>query len=343
MAPTPPPFASASYWDARFHSNPSAFDWLQSASILDPHITAALQRNYERPTNILHIGCGTSLLSYHLRAHVDDAAQIHNVDFSQEAINLGKKREAEIFGPNGQEKEEQQVSTRSTEIVLDTSIKSTIVFDQDGQNAVKTASNDPSSRCSPSRWDKLDLLSLPSLRSVCAPASYTMVVEKSCSDAIACAEDIPITTPYPLTITRTSHNSSTEYLSSPSSSSPSSSIPPSPATPPSYYIHPVTLLAVHLAALAIPSARWVCLSYSSGRFPFLLPSDATSDPEAEGNVPRELLEQGFPDPAALWRLERQEEVEATEEDDGGKVVHRPRVVHWVYVLERTEVSVSGGW
>ncbi|KAF2813354.1 uncharacterized protein BDZ99DRAFT_460607 [Mytilinidion resinicola] len=380
MGPSPPPFSSSEYWDTRFHSNPSAFDWLQPASILDPHITAALRDTSEATTpNILHIGCGTSLLSYHLRAHVDEPSQIHNVDFSKEAIDLGKRREAEIFQePNGEGEgnHEGQKSAENVDSSGSTSVPDEVQNgisssngineqngtigqnDTNGQNDTKTRkgskgynstkspndtkptpSNPSLARPTPSpthmRWTTVDLLSLPSLLSACSPGSYTLIVEKSCSDAIACAEDIPVSPPYPLSI----RPASVPSLSA-SSSSPPAQLPPPPPSPPSapsspcYYIHPLTLLAVHLAALATPHARWICLSYSSARFPFL---PASTD--AESAVPRELLEQGFPDPAALWRLERREAVETAGEGEAGKEVHRPRVVHWVYVLERSEVEV----
>ncbi|KAF2496234.1 hypothetical protein BU16DRAFT_371021 [Lophium mytilinum] len=370
MGPSPPPFSSSKYWDSRFHSNPSAFDWLQPASILDPHITAALRDTSEKTTpNILHIGCGTSLLSYHLRAHVDEPSQIHNVDFSKEAIDLGNLREAEIFQkPNG-EGESNDQGKKSAESVDSSRILSipdevqTCVSgrnavnrrtDTNGQNDTKThngikghsgtkshnntiiALGDPGLTChTPAhsthmRWDTVDLLSLPSLLRICDPASYTLIVEKSCSDAIACAEDIPVSSPYPLSIRHTSSPSLSTSSPSPSARLPSLS----PSSQSFYHIHPLTLLAVHLAALVVPHARWVCLSYSSARFPFLPPYT-----DVEPAVPPELLDQGFPDPATLWRLARHEEVEAPLEDEAWKGVHRPRVVHWVYVLERTSVEV----
>lgn len=329
MAPSPPPFASQAYWDARFYSNPGAFDWLQPASILDPHILAALHKPSSGPPNILHIGCGTSLLSHHLRAHVGDPAQIHNVDFSREAITLGQAREKEIF-----EAQEQVGEGQSVDI--------TSVHKPSEQN---TANTSDSKRVSGSymRWDVLDLLSVPSLRAVCHPESYSLIVEKSCSDAIACADDVPVSTPYPLT---TSHGRSNNSKSSPPSSTPSSSgsssISPERRSH-QHYLHPLTLLAVHLAAISRPGAHWICLSYSSDRFPFFPPSPDISSRDMEPAVPLELLAQGFPDPAALWRLERREEVEAVIEEEGkdSASVHRPRVVHWVYVLERTDVVVDG--
>ena len=127
MAPSPPPFASIDYWDTRFHSNPSAFDWLQPASILDAPLTAALLDSWISKPEILHIGCGTSLLSYHLREHVETPGQIHDVDFSQEVIELGKRREREIFGFADQEEGKKAKSkSNNTSIPNQYTIESTV-------------------------------------------------------------------------------------------------------------------------------------------------------------------------------------------------------------------------
>ncbi|KAJ6257404.1 hypothetical protein Dda_8293 [Drechslerella dactyloides] len=91
----PPSFGDKDYWDARFAKNSSQFDWLLPADALDGPITQALA---SAPSNdephILHIGCGTSLLSFHLRDLVRSPSQIHNVDFSAIAIDTGKTYEA---------------------------------------------------------------------------------------------------------------------------------------------------------------------------------------------------------------------------------------------------------
>jgi len=334
MAPSPPPFASIDYWDTRFHSNPSAFDWLQPASILDAPLTAALLDSWISKPEILHIGCGTSLLSYHLREHVETPGQIHNVDFSQEAIELGKRREQEIFGFAGQEEEGKKKAkskSNNTSIPNQEIIESTIAtkacVDVDEHDKRVTSpspfrfpSQTNSSEIAPRQfmhWSTADLLSLHSILSVCRSASYFLIVEKSCSDSIACAEDIFVSVPYPLA-----------FVSPP--------LPPFPRNPLSPVpIHPLHILALHLALLTQPGGRWIALSYSSSRFPFL-PSSPSPDSETwEDAIPDGLLMHGFPDPAQLWTLERKEAVEAPPEG-GVEAVHRPKVSHWLYVLVRTE-------
>ncbi|KAF3910573.1 hypothetical protein ABW21_db0202543 [Orbilia brochopaga] len=91
----PPSFGDKEYWDARFASDPSQFDWLLPADALDSAVTKALDsaRSCDEP-RILHIGCGTSSLSFHLRDLVKSPSQIHNVDFSAAAIDVGKAQEA---------------------------------------------------------------------------------------------------------------------------------------------------------------------------------------------------------------------------------------------------------
>lgn len=64
---------------------------------MDLQITEALSLRSDKSSKILHIGCGTSLLSFHLRAHVDDLARIHNVDFSAKAIEWDVQNEKAIF------------------------------------------------------------------------------------------------------------------------------------------------------------------------------------------------------------------------------------------------------
>ncbi|OCK79179.1 hypothetical protein K432DRAFT_435544 [Lepidopterella palustris CBS 459.81] len=298
MAPhSPPHFASSRYWDTRFQTNPTAFDWLQPASILDHHLTNALLDCPDQKPYILHIGCGTSLLSYHLRAHVKEPSQIHNVDFSKEAIDLGVRREREIFG------ETSEASQTERELYM--------------------------------RWSTADLLSIPSLLAVCEPASYDLIVEKSCSDAIACADDILISLPYPL-LSTPPHPSNTLPTPSPylsPSPSPSSSCPPPQSALPTP-IHPLHILPLHLALLTKPGGRWIVLSYSSSRFPFLSPT-------SEDAIPVPVLTSGFPDPSQLWTLERTESVEAPGQRLSGEggTVHSPKMLHWIYVFVRTEREV----
>ncbi|KAK6359127.1 hypothetical protein TWF696_000293 [Orbilia brochopaga] len=91
----PPSFGDKDYWDARFARDPSHFDWLLPADALDNAITQALTfAPSDDEPHILHIGCGTSSLSFHLRDLVKSPSQVHNVDFSAAAIDAGKAQEA---------------------------------------------------------------------------------------------------------------------------------------------------------------------------------------------------------------------------------------------------------
>jgi hypothetical protein len=75
-----PSFGSQDYWNTRFMANSNPFEWLEAPTVLDPFLVDALNTTADPDPRLLHIGCGTSLLSYHLRAHVKNPAQIHNVD-----------------------------------------------------------------------------------------------------------------------------------------------------------------------------------------------------------------------------------------------------------------------
>ncbi|KAF2189450.1 hypothetical protein K469DRAFT_625080 [Zopfia rhizophila CBS 207.26] len=266
----PPSFGSPQYWNNRFTSNPNPFEWLEPPNALDFHLVSALNESQDQNPQILHIGCGTSLLSFHLRAHVNHSKQIHNVDYSDVAIEIGKKRELEIFGPDH------------------------ILQYQENKHM---------------RWSVVDLLSHTSLHFVCKPSSYSIIVDKSTSDSIACADDVYVTLPYPL---------STSSPHAPFMSALSQSSEP---------IHPLHILAIHLAFLTKPGGRWISLSYSQDRFPFLhLPP-----------IP------SLPDPGKLWWLESKYEIEVPEvtaKGRGGTAVHRPKVLHWVYVILRTDVALS---
>ena len=91
-------------------------------------------------------------------------------------------------------------------------------------------------------WDTADLLSLHSILSVCRPASYFLIIEKSCSDSIACAEDIFVSIPYPLT-----------FVSPPLPPFPRNPLNPIPIHP--LPIHPLHILALHLALVTQPGGR----------------------------------------------------------------------------------------
>ncbi|KAF2472250.1 uncharacterized protein BDR25DRAFT_302985 [Lindgomyces ingoldianus] len=338
--PSAPSFGAQEYWNARFTANPNPFEWLEAPNVLDPFLVETLRTSTEEKPDILHIGCGTSLLSYHLRAHVKGPEQIHNLDYSDVAIEVGRKREVEIFALEGSIGVGNMTDGESTSMA----------------NVVaKPSESSPGKAPKPTymRWSSANLLSYASILGVCEPAKYSVIVDKSTSDSIACADDLYVPLPYPIRTPNKALLSASKLSQSPEP------------------IHPVHILAIHLALVTKPSAKWISLSYSEDRFPFLpmsLPTPLDQDPtiasgstsptfttsaiaEEESfeddldddldNIPQTVLDRGFPDPGLLWRLEAKYDIEVPEQQDSknGGVTHRPKILHWVYVLVRTDVEL----
>jgi hypothetical protein len=275
----PPSFGSQAYWDKRFTSNADPFDWLEEPNALDPYLVDALDSCQADKPEILHIGCGTSLLSFHLRSHVNRPGQIHNLDYSDVAIQVGKAREEEIY-----------------------------------QCEIQRQTNIGRADAPCMRWDVVDLLDYKSVLRACRRASYSIVVDKSTSDAIACCDDIHVPVPYPAAI----RSYDPVQLDSAAFDEP---------------MHPLAVMAVNLALVTKPRARWIALSYSNERFDIL---DTSS-----GVVPKSIA---FPHPADLWRLVERREIEDVErqahaEDKNASVTHRPKVYNTVYILERTDTPL----
>jgi EEF1A lysine methyltransferase 4 len=166
-------FDSEAYWDHRFAASQSPFDWLTSVddsiNVLEKFLvngsgkeTGHLEQNEQL---ILHIGCGTSELSFRLRHYVRQPSQVHNVDFSQQAVDGGRDKEKRRFASLGLDSAEAE--RRAGEIGLDAAWM---------------------------RWSKADLLSLPSVLSLVNKDGrlYDLVLDKSTSDAISCGDDVQI-------------------------------------------------------------------------------------------------------------------------------------------------------
>lgn len=266
MPPKVPSFGSQSYWDQRFTKHTAPFDWLSAPTALDPFITEALRTLHEAEPQILHIGCGSSLLSQHLKTHVRRARQVHNVDYSEVVINTEKRRETE----------------------------------QNPRTEDVTASM---------RWDAVDLLDCSSLLAACSPGAYAVIVDKSTGDAIACADDVVCPLPYAVS---TRQHAATERVVA-------KEVP----------VHPLHVVAVHLALVTKPGAKWISLSYSSERYSLL-------EGKANGTT-----NTGVPDPRLLWTVVGKHHMEAKEQEDGGAsgLTHRPKVYHWVYILQRTSAPL----
>jgi len=350
MPTTPPSFGAQEYWDQRFRSNPNPFEWLEAPTSLDPYIVDALKASDDTEPQLLHIGCGTSLLSYHLRAHVRNPEHIHNVDYSKVAIQAGKKREKDIFNANAQEPAD---SVRNHDTIYGgTGTKA----NTETSGAFKRNSSLPDTVGVQSeaymKWSSANLLDYKSLLGVCQPSKYSLVIDKSTSDSIACSDDLYVPLPYHIT----------------TSSKRLSGIALAESSEP---IHPLHIMAIHLALIVKPRARWISLSYSADRYPFLhdawshhrpltveqtatstLGSNSISREGSErvnmtldddlDSIPRNMITSGlFPNPSALWKLIGKYSVEAPmpSEASGDDGVHRPKVMHWVYILERTEVPL----
>ncbi|KAL1388205.1 hypothetical protein HDK64DRAFT_329508 [Phyllosticta capitalensis] len=329
-----PSFGSREYWDCRFSRDPTAFDWLVPATRLDRHIRAVIRAfpSDDPFPRIHHIGCGTSALSFQLRRLVLRPSQVLNSDYSRAAVEIGRTREEELFGTGAAgvvgEGEQEQVRHR----------------DQGVGVSPESESEAPSMPRESMRWRTLDLLSAPAMAE--ESCGVALVVDKSTSDCIACVDDVAVTLPYSL-----------QPLPSPSPPTPDAEPPPPPpTTTTSAKIHPLHVLAVNLAATTAPGGRWLCVSYSGARFPFLDPQPTRAD---EGALRGDVLAAGFVHPGRLWRLEACERIEVEaddeeedgdgdeDEDDKGRgraggvaVVHRPRIEHHLYVLVRTELRLQ---
>jgi EEF1A lysine methyltransferase 4 len=171
-------------------------------------------------------------------------------------------------------------------------------------------------------WEVADLLSAESLTAlVSSSRHFDVVVDKSTCDCIACTEDVDIQLPYRLPGDIADGEAGAETCRA--------------------KIHPLHLLAVNLAAMTRSgSGRWVVLSFSDDRFPFLRDGCGTM---RSGTIYPGLLGEGVADPARLWRLERRERLVAEESKvtggQGSGVVYRPETAYWLYVLARTEVEL----
>jgi hypothetical protein len=278
----PPSYGSQEYWNKRFSNETKPFEWLGEPHVLDPFLRDALSNSTtESHAKLLHIGCGTSMLSHHLRTLVNTPGQIHNLDYSKVAIDLGRSREKELY--NSDRFENSKIA----------------------DEAAKTSMN----------WDVVDMLNHKSLLSVCQTREYSVIVDKSTSDSIACCDEVHIPLPYPIDV--------------PSGEAIDMSIREAPEP-----IHPLHVLAVHLALVTKPGARWIAFSYSDDRFPF-----------ADGLYSSRPHFSGFPDTGTLWKLLDKHEIESREQtttDSGqvGTITHKPKVSHWVYILQRTETPLA---
>jgi hypothetical protein len=152
------------------------------------------------------------------------------------------------------------------------------------------------------RWSTLDLLSVTQvLEFAKLGKGYDVIVDKSTSDAISCSEDVPVELPYRI----------------------NTNCPSRVSRPLEGVVYPLHVLAIHLAYLARAGCAWVILSYSADRFSYWKDEETI---------------EGLPHPSELWSLERHEKIE--QPPDPNDTVHRPPVMHHLYVLRRTDVRLN---
>ncbi|KAF2032562.1 hypothetical protein EK21DRAFT_109947 [Setomelanomma holmii] len=202
----------------------------------------------------------------------------HNLDYSEVAIDLGREREKRVCNINSDQE-------------LDGSESSTLM-----------------------RWDAVDMLGHKSLLHACNPGGYSVIVDKSTSDCIACKNDVEIALPYAIDVP-SGHPIELDLKHALDA------------------VHPLHVLAVHLALVTKPGAWWIALSYSEDRFPFV-----------DGLYSSRPHLAGFPDTGLLWKLRDKRAVESSKEKvpsstEDMTITHRPKIFNWVYVLERTNVPL----
>ncbi|KAH8698181.1 hypothetical protein GQ44DRAFT_633196, partial [Phaeosphaeriaceae sp. PMI808] len=200
-----------------------------------------------------------------------------------------------------------------SEIAIDLGRKREKEFhDEERRKGMHTASSNSSNFM---HLDAVDLLDHKSFLNTCKSGTYSAIIDKSTSDSIACLDEICVQLPHHVDVR--SDNSVNLDLRQPPQ-----------------LIHPLHVMAVHLALVTKPGGRWIALSYSNNRFPFV-----------DGLYSSRPHITGFPDTGTLWRLQDKGEVESADEKTASRpgdssVTHRPRVRNWVYELERTEIPLS---
>jgi EEF1A lysine methyltransferase 4 len=295
----PPSFADQEYWDLRFRKDPCTFDWLLPASVVREVVAGVLEK--APSPRILHIGCGTSELSFHLRFLVPKAGQVCNVDYSPAAVEAGIMAEVDRMVAEGKSHED-RMDWRQVDLLSGTAV----------EGLMATYKGSGAGEGGPF-----------------GPGLFSVIVDKSTSDAISCGEDVKVELPYRFR-TETPQGPQDALIRSTAS------------------VHPLHVLAIHLAALAVPGeGRWIAISYTDDRFPFFPPFPRS---KADGLLDEAITSRRFPHPGVLWRLEDKWKVKIPQEIVGiregvsgdGDGVKRPEVFHWVHVLGRTDVTLCEG-
>jgi hypothetical protein len=287
-----PSFGQRQYWEDRYTTNSKPYDWLNESNVLDEQLDTALKICQAPSPRILHIGCGNSDLSFELRFKVRDPGQIHNVDFSQVVIDWGREKERGMFDSR---------------------------WDDDvGESSKNNAPSMPMMK-----WDEVDLLSIQSVISSCSLACYSIVLDKSTCDSLACTSTTEISIPYFLYTDNDGNGDAGSFLDIDVSYTGTANA--------------VQLLAVHLALVTAPQAQWIAYSYSSTRFWFL---DAESSQTVEGNQGLVPLHPGLPHPKDLWTLVRRQSVNKQYGNRGETTATDAGDTHFLYVMKRTATPLK---
>ncbi|KAK7950982.1 uncharacterized protein PG986_006710 [Apiospora aurea] len=321
----PPSYGTKDYWDARFQHEDN-YEWLLPADSLNAVIRVALSSRHQSQgangscaPQILHIGCGSSDLSFQLRDLVASPRQVTNVDYSATAVQKCRQREAAALsattpdGSGGGGGSDVGMRWETADLL-------------DAESIARLAGGRVCQSGSPSSADGGED----------GPFYFDVVADKSTCDAISITEDIPVRLPFisPRDAQKQTGNDDNDEKTERKTE----------------LVQPVPLLAVHMAVLTPPrTGRWCAISYSDDRFSFL-DSDNVSGGGGgskkvvgDEGVHGELLERGFPDPRRFWRVERRERVtvapSGTTTGSGGHVVHQPEIAYWLWVLGRTEEVV----
>jgi len=273
----PPEYHLESFWTRRFQHE-QHFEWLGDGQdtiipLLREYLVAERDGRTSLPHRLprtLHIGAGTSTLSEHI---------------------LNAYRETEGEG--------------------EPLPKDTIVNTDFSEKAVLHGSM-AAGMGGVVKWAAVDMLSWKDIAEKLiyfegkedgGGSGFSVVIDKSTSDAISCAPDVPLDVACAQALDRCPAMIGHLDLSEINT------------------VESLELLALHLAALVPPRGIWIALSYSSNRFPFLTIPTA--------------MQRGRS--AVFWSIKRIIPVDAPS-GQAKEGVHAPTVQHFVYVLERSQAE-----
>lgn len=320
----PPPFESKDYWSKRFATE-TEFEWLAEPEQLETTILEVLQKlqgnqsvhrtlglsnrsdataiKADRKLNVLHIGCGSSKLIFHLLQNPCiqkslGEGTVVNVDYTAEAIELGQTEEIKFW---------HELKREGTKV-------------------------NPLSM----RWMTADLLNGDDIRYLAEVAGedgngfFDLILDKGTCDAICCGPDLKFETPHSVR----AHDLTAKMrgIDLPDGNR-EVKHPPNPARR-----SPLDLLAFNLAVITRPGALWVVVSYSAERFSSF--EDQSPKQEIEHSPCGDHSNWQSFDPGILWNVVRKAEIDpgSAEVEESPTIVHRPKVTHSLYLLRRTDMQ-----